>query len=382
MKVLHVVPSLAVSAGGPPTAVLGMAEALARAGLEVRVAATDHGGPRLKADAPYEVRLFHCRFCPWRWSPGLGQALDGAVRWADVVHVHTLWTYPVQAAGAACRRAGVPYLLRPAGMLDAWSMGQRRWRKRLYLAARERDTIRGAAALHWTSDAERARSAPYAGGVPDVTIPLGLAPAPDPPPAAGAFADRHPALRGRRVLLFLGRVHAKKRPDLVVEALPAVRARVPEAALVLAGHVDEPGYLAALRRRAAALGQDGALHVLGGLPPAEVAEALAAAAVVVLPSRQENFGLAVAESLDAGCPVIVTRAVALAPLVEESGAGWVVEPEPEAIATALLAALRDEPARLQRGARGRAAVRAAFSWASLAPRLVAAYESARGAGRA
>jgi len=381
VKVLHVVPSLARAAGGPPTAVLGMARALAAAGASVRVAATDHGGPQLRSDEAFELSLYRCRFCPWRWSPGLGRSLHGAVRWADVVHVHTLWTHPVQAAAAASRRAGVPYLLRPAGMLDAWSMGQRPWRKRAYLAAREQRTIRGAALLHWTSDEERERSSSWSGGAAGVVIPLGLPPTAADAGARERFFERHPALAGRRVVLFLGRVHAKKRPALIVEALPALRARVPQAALVVAGHVDEPAYLDALRRRAGELGQRDALHVLGDLPSVQVAEALAAADVLALPSQQENFGLAVAEALAAGVPVVITRAVALAPLVERHGAGWVVEPRAEEVAGALIAALQDEPQRAARGARGRAAARAELSWESVAPRLLAAYDQALAAPR-
>ena len=68
----------------------------------------------------FELHLFRCRFCPWRWGAGLGRWLAREVRWADVVHLHTLWTYPTWAAARASRRGGVPYVLRPAGMLEEW----------------------------------------------------------------------------------------------------------------------------------------------------------------------------------------------------------------------------------------------------------------------
>lgn len=374
MKVLHVVPTLSAAEGGPTTAVLGMAAALAEQGLDVRVVATGHGGAQAPEDGAVRVSVFRCRFCPWRWSPGMGRSLEEAVRWADLVHVHTLWTYPVQAAARACRRAGTPYVLRPAGMLDEWSLRQRAWKKRAYLALRESATIRGAAALHWTSGAERERSAAWADGVPALTIPLGLTPAAcaEPPPVSAFFA-RYPALEGRRPVLFLGRLHRKKRPDLVLEALPAVRRRFPEAALVLAGPVEDARYVAELRRRAEELGQSDAVHVLGALGAAEAREALAAAVALALPSRQENFGMAVAEAMAAGCPVVVTRDVALSAMVEAAGAGWVVEAEPDALAGALCEALGDEPARRRAGARAREAALRELAWRNVAPRLAAAY---------
>jgi len=377
VRVLHVVPHLAREMGGPVTAALGMAEALSSAGVDVRLAATDHGHPE-PARAGFELRLFRCRFCPWRWAPGLGRWLAREVRWADVVHLHTVWTYPTWAAARASWRAGVPYVLRPAGMLEEWSMGRRPWKKAAYVRLVESATIRRAAALHWTAAQERDRSARWTGGRPDMVVPLGVAAAAyDDLPPAGALARRFPALQGRRVLLYLGRVHPKKQPEVAIGALSRVRREFPDAALAIAGP-GERAYLDSLAALAEGQGVAGAVHFLGMLRGREVQEAYAGAAAFVLPSLQENFGLAAAEAMAAGCPVIVSPQVALAPLVASRGAGRVAEPTVPAVADALRGMLADEAGWRAAGQRGRALVLQRFTWPAVAGELIRAYERVLG----
>ena len=371
--------------GGAVTAALGMAEALSKAGVEVRLAATDHGHPE-PAPAGVDLRLFRCRFDPWRWAPAMGRWLAREARWADVAHLHTVWTYPTRAAARACWRAGVPYVLRPAGMLEEWSMGRRAWKKSLYVRLLESATIRRASALHWTSEQERERSARWAAGRPDVVVPLGLPPSAyaDLPPAE-AFGRRFPALQGRRVLLYLGRVHPKKQPEVAIGALALVRREVPNTVLAIAGP-GERRYLDSLAAMADAHGVAAAVHFLGMLRGREVQEACAGASVFLLPSLQENFGLAAAEAMAAGCPVVVTPQVALAPLVSSHGAGRVAEGDVTAVAEAVRGLLMDEPGRRVAGERARALVLQRFTWPAVAQELIRAYErvlgSARGTGPA
>jgi glycosyltransferase involved in cell wall biosynthesis len=366
--------------GGAVTAALGMAEALSAAGVEVRLAATDYGHPE-PAPRGVDLRLFPCRFAPWRWAPAMGRWLAREVPRADVVHLHTLWTYPTRAAARACACHGVPYVLRPAGMLEEWSMRRRAWKKALYTRLVESETIRGASALHWTTAQEQEQSARWAEGRPGLVVPLGLpACAYEGLPPAASFARRFPALHGRRVLLYLGRVHPKKQPEVAIRALARVRGEHPEAVLAIAGP-GERGYLDALAALAEAEGVAGAVHFLGMLRGPEVQEAYAGASVFLLPSLQENFGQAAAEAMAASCPVVVSPQVALAPLVSSHAAGRVAEASVPAVAEALRALLADEPARQAAGERARALVLERFTWPAVAGELIRAYERVRDAGR-
>jgi glycosyltransferase involved in cell wall biosynthesis len=162
-----------------------------------------------------------------------------------------------------------------------------------------------------------------------------------------------------------------------VAALPAV----PGAELVVAGN-DEEGLWPRLARQAAELGVAGRLRWIGPVAGADKAALLRGAALLVLPSRSENFGNVVLEAMAVGCPVVVTPEVGLAPAVAEAGAGRVVEGDPEPLAAALTELLADADGRSEMGRRGRAAA-ARFSWPAVAERMEEVYQeivSARGRG--
>src|SRR5581483_9454505 len=149
---------LCPATGGPVTTVLGLARTLAQVGHCVGIVATDFGAPEASWLDGVEARLFPCRYGPRRWSPELWGFLTREVSRWDIVSIHTLWQFPTFAAGVTCRRAGQRHVVTPHGMLDAWPLGQRRGRKRLYLAAVEGRTLRGADGLQASSEGERRKS--------------------------------------------------------------------------------------------------------------------------------------------------------------------------------------------------------------------------------
>ncbi|MGB9179676.1 MAG: glycosyltransferase [Pyrinomonadaceae bacterium] len=363
MKVLHIIPRLSFRCGGPVKAMIGMAEAQARAGLDLKILATDHwyeGHPEIEG---CEIKVFPCRFIHgWQLSPAFGRALPDELRWADVVNIHTMWSYTTLAAARACQRAGVPYILRPCGMLDVWSLSQKQWKKRLYAGLIERNNINRASSLWFTSEEERASARSFNYTCPDAVIPLGL------PlnsyaqlPPRGFFRERYPQLAGRRVALFLGRITPVKQLDVLLRAFKTVSADFPDAALVIAGP-DEDNHLSVLKQLVNELGMKNEVIFTGGLQGAEVQAALADAEMFVLPSLHENFGVAAVEAMASGIPVIVSDRVGLASYVSGARAGLVTPANERELAASLRAFLSDPALARRMGENGRHLALEKFTW--------------------
>ena len=385
MRVLHVIPSIAERYGGPSTAIRGMASALAARGIDVTVAATDGDGPG-RMDVPLDRQhvqegvsyRFFARSVPgeYKFSWPLTRWLRANVRSFDVVHAHALFSYSTLPACRFAFRHDRPVVLRPLGTLGAWSLSHRSWKKVPYLALVERRHLRNAAALHATSEQEAGALAALGYGAKTRIIPLGV-------PVVEGGLDGEPARPGRAAgatpfrLLFLSRLHPVKNLPVLFDALARIReARGPGIALTVAGDGDK-SYVDELRRRVDALGLADEIRFVGRLDGDEKAAAFDSADLFVLPSSHENFGIAAAEALARGVPVVLSRDVGIAPDVEQAGAGCVVAGDASSLASAI-AALVESPDRLIAMRRSALALaRARFSWNACAASLESLYEEIR-----
>ena len=395
LRVLHVITSLSKSQGGPAVALPLLARALAKTGVEVTIVTTDDDGRGKRLTVPpgepvttedgVAVLYFPKQTEFYRFSWGLTRWLWRHVREFDVVHIHALFTYTSTAAARIARWRGVPYVVRPLGVLNHWGMQNRRRRlKRWSTRLVELPILRGAARIHYTSRQERQEAvAAGAGDLPSVIIPLGIDTAsyldlPEPE----RFYARFPVAAGRRIVLFLSRIDAKKGLDLLLPAFAEVSRKHPASLLVVAGDGD-PEYVAELRAEAGhiGLGTDRILWT-GFIAGEEKKAALAAATIFVLPSYSENFGIAAAEALAAGVPGILTDQVAIATDAAETEAALVIRCDVHELTAAMDRLLTDEGTRalLRANAMRMAAER--FSLAAAGQSLRRLYESVKEPGEA
>jgi glycosyltransferase involved in cell wall biosynthesis len=299
------------------------------------------------------------------------------VREFDVVHIHALFSFPSIAAAWIAYWRHVPYIVRPLGTLAAYGMNKRRpWIKKLSLALIEAPILRRAAAVQFTSVAERdearALKIPFHG----VIIPLGI-PAPARGPATDLL-DPEIGRSGQRIILFLSRIDPKKNVEGLLRAFAKLDGAPAPIRLVIAGYGTAP-YAASLKELAHSLGIGHDVDWLGQVEGDRKAALLELADVFVLPSFSENFGIAAAEALLAGKPCILGRGVALAAEVEAAGAGRAVDPDPESIAIALRVMLSDEAMRLEMGRKGRLLAQHEYSTEKMADRLIELYRNISGA---
>lgn len=373
MRVLHVIRDLSRSTGGPVTALRGLADAQVDLGHEVSVVAGDIDDEKVlpsKAD----VHLVAAGRNAWRWSSAFRPKLAELVRQTDIVHAHMVWDYPVWEAATLARKFGKPFVLRPCGNLEAWSLQQSHLKKSLYLRLFGR-IVTSAAAAHLTSESEHVLSADALGDLPAFVIPLGvLTEGLESKDHGNSFLVKFPTLRDEKLVLFLGRLHAKKRPELLIEAF-ALSQSQRNFRLVLAGP-GHPEYLSSLRERARCLGLADRVTFTGQLLGSEVRDAYRAAAMFVLPSLQENFGIAVAEALAASCPVIISDRVGIAGEIKSASAGIICALDTVSIAEAIDRLAASDDLRSELGSNGRRLVLRKYTWPRAAEMTIEMYEQA------
>lgn len=379
MKVLHVVASYlpARRYGGTIVSVHGLCKALAARGHQVQVyttsvdgasnSAVPHGVPVTIDDVT--VHYFESRHLRRIYrSPELGQALRDHVHEFDVVHTHAIYLWPLWTAARAARRAGVPYVVSPRGMLEKDLIAQKSTLlKASLIAFIEKQTLEGAAAIHVTSRREAEEAADFGFNLPTVReVPNGVAmeSSSDVAISPGIAA----LVNGAPFVLFVGRINWKKGLDRLIAALP----HAGEVRLVIAGN-DEDDYQPTIEALATAAGVRDRVVFAGTVLGADKAALVTGARALVLPSYSENFGNVVLEAMAAGRPVIVTPEVGVADVVRDSGAGLVVPGSPDALGGAIASLVADPARGDEMGVRGRDTARR-YSWDSVAAQMERLYQ--------
>jgi glycosyltransferase involved in cell wall biosynthesis len=386
MRVLHVIPAVAPRYGGPSRAILEMCHALQARGIEPLIATTDADGTgrlpvELEKSLAYKgvPAVFFSR--QWseafKYSHPLARWMDEKVMEFDVVHIHAVFSHACLAAAKACRGHNVPYLVRPLGTLDPWSLRQKHLRKRLLWHVGARSMLQQATAIHYTTSEEQRLVETSLGLGRGIVIPLGVEEALlEVSSGAASFRCRYPSLEQEPYVLVLCRLHPKKGLELFLEVFLEVthEEEFRQWRLVIAGE-GEIGYVASLKRLVREQGGQDRVLFSGWLDGAEKAAALREAALMVLPSHQENFGLSVVEAMACGVPVLLSTQVNLAAEVETAGAGWTVPLERTALLEALAKALREDSERVRRGKAGHELVCHRFLWSAVAVELAALYDA-------
>lgn len=371
MRILHVIPSISPSRGGPSTLVKQLAEAQAKAGVEVTVATTDDDGPgrRWSPSARSEqregvlYRIFPRQLGFYSISLPMARWFNRNLRRFDAVHIHSLFSFPAVSAARAAIRNRVPFVVRPLGTLNAWGLGNRRpWLKRLSLRFVETPILEGARAVHFTSDQEREEAARLAIEHRPVVIPN---PVESAPPPTGE--------RDRDMVLFLGRIHRVKGLDLLLPAMAEVIRQRPSTRLVIAGDGD-PQLTADLHLAARELGIADHIEWLGAVSGPRKQRLFATAGLFVLPSYSENFGIAAGEALAAGVPLVVSNRVAIHREVTRAGAGLVVPCETMALAHAVERMLGDDDFARHCAEAGQRLAAERYSTAAVTSELIRLYQ--------
>jgi len=310
--------------GGPARSVPALCEGLAESGAGIEVFTTNANG-RARLNVALERRLvvdgvavtyFPLRHERYLYAPALLDALRQQVRRFDVVAIDALFSGLFEPAASICREAAVPYIVPPRGQLLPWALREKRWKKMLYLNLAGRRSLNAAAGIHCT-DSMEAEALQRAGvRAPAFVAPNGI--------EARATADGSSLRRelampdSSPLLLYAGRFHRVKRLDVAVATL----ASIPAAYLLLVGP-DEENLQASLRRQASSSGCADRLRFLPLQPGGAMLRVYAAADLFILPSDMESFGMAAAEAMASGLPLLASDHVPVGRWAVAANAGWV-----------------------------------------------------------
>lgn len=372
MEVALVIAGLDPSHGGPSYSVPRLATALAANGLRPIILSVGDAGSAGQANTqffPQSWRQFPV-LANLRLSSGLKLAFGQYAISADLLHVHGLWLMPNVYAGRAAKRAGKPLIVSPRGMVALAALGFSRRRKAIFWRLLQGPAYAEAALWHATSSAEAADIRAFGVQCPIAVIPNGI----DLPQQLAIHADT----ADRRTVLFLSRLHPKKNLPNLLEAWGRIAAEHPDWDLVIAGP-DEGGHSAQLKAQVASKAIP-RVQFPGPIYGAAKDHLINHSDLFVLPTRNENFGIAVAEALAAGVPAIVTKGAPWHGL-EAERAGWWIDHGVAALEAALRTAMALPAAeRRAMGLRGRAWMARDFSWDRIARDMTATYNWVLGGG--
>ena len=330
MKILHVIPSVNPEAGGPGEGLRQWGTKAATLGHSVEVATLDAPGQPFLNTFPLQAHPLGPSKGFYRYNDKLVPWLKANAERYDAIVVNGIWQYHSFGVWRALRGSGKPYYVFTHGMLDPWFRRQyplKHAKKWLYWPWADYRVLRDARAVLFTSEEERlqARESFWLYRANERVVAYGTSgPPADSVRALETFHAQFPQLRGKRFLIFLGRIHEKKGCDLLIRAFAEQASRQGDLMLVMAGP-DQTGWAASLKETARQLGVAERIEWIGMVRGDLKWGALHASEAFVLPSHQENFGIAVVEALACAKPVLISNKVNIWREIEQDGAGIVAD---------------------------------------------------------
>ena len=358
MKVLHYIPSLAISTGGVAAYISVLSAELGKL-VELHIVTSDEG--RTEVETPNAVvhRIRTGLLCYFSAKKILSELRP------ELVHINGCWQPQLAFFQRAAQSLRIPVVLSPHGMLEPWIVKRHYWtRKWPAIQLYQRGLVKRADYLHATADTEKDNLLRLGWNSHIAVIPNAV------------NIEELPLKdnwRTKRRIAFMSRLHVKKGIELLLEALSHLKHDLDGYEVIIAGE-GEPDYVETLKKAAISFGLSEVVKFVGGVYGAEKVSLLQSADFFVLPTYSENFGIVVAEALACGTPVITTHGTPWREL-EENECGWYIPIGANALEETLKKAISVKEKNLERmGRNGRYLVESSFSSQGVALRFLQLYK--------
>lgn len=355
MRILHVVHGIGRELGGVTTAVEGLVGLERRIGCDSSILALQRPGRGGESsDLPAQVHLHPYSF-PARFSnsnSALGW-LDQSIRGFDLTVLHSTWFILIHRTARVCSQKGTPFVLWSHGSLDPFDLRKKSLAKKILGPLIVRGTLERSGGVMCASQEEADRLETYGAAVERWVVPLPVE-APEGGGDRSRFRAKYALGPNQPVFLFMGRIDYKKGLNLVLPALKQLRDAGSNARLIIAGS-SMGGYGDRVRAWVDELDLASAVTFAGFLSGGDKLDAMAGCDCFVLPSMNENFGIAIVECLRAGLPVLTSDNVYIWRDIVPMGAGWLCQYSVDSVRRAMEAVVSEVCEGISRASEARLA---------------------------
>jgi glycosyltransferase involved in cell wall biosynthesis len=380
MRILFFIPYTSSNYGGTSIVAKSLAREIKNYDISIDLISTNASGNE-KLDVPleqwiengsYRTQYFSC----WHRndlivSNSLLKWLKRNIHSYDVVHTHTIWSPLVSSIQRICRSKGKPYISTPHGMLEPWILSSKSWKKKPYLKLVEQPALQKAAYIQAIAPEEE-RTIRKLGFKNVITAPNGInrkdfefLQSPE------IFYEQFPETRGKKIILFLGRLHPKKGLDLLAPAFSRIHHSFPDTHLVIAGP-DNSNFLETAKGYFSDVNCLNSVTFTGLLNGDLKYSALAASTLYVAPSYSEGFSMSILEGMASGLPCVITNTCNFP---EASHVAYIVNVDTEHIYKAMFSILNDKEGSKELGNQARDFIFKNYTWELSAKKLINCYES-------
>lgn len=365
MHVVHVIDGLASAAGGTSRAVCDLTTHLSQISsceCSIYTLPADRKelkcGPQVTIERSSNPSFFKQRNSVWDDLSRIHNRTP-----IDIIHTNGMWSPFVHFVASFARKNGIKQIATPHGMLEPWSLSQKKWKKKIAWWLYQKHDLKTADAIQVTAQSE-AESMRKLGLDNFIIVPNGVEVRPLP--------QRH---QRQQTALFLSRVHPKKGIPTLLRAWKRLNRNDWQLKIVGPGDKD---YLQKIQRQIDKTFLDSSVQLLPAVEGHEKDRQYESASIFVLPTHSENFGIVIAEALERELPVITTTGTPWTQL-DIIGCGWCIELNEDNLLDALVQATNATPEILcQMGQAGRTHIEQNFTWPAVAANLFRNYQEILG----
>lgn len=376
MKVLHFITSISLKGGGPSRSVPMLVKGLAEVDVDITLMtfrsddmnthALDGTSAKLKVleegVTAKEIEEFI-----------LAEKFD-------LIQMQSMWAKSYHQVAQIARKHNIPYLITPRGMLEPWSLSQKKWKKKIALMLYQMNDLQKAACIFTTAEMEAQHVRELGVKVPMSVIPNGI--------ETDGYACRTSMEGVKKQILFLSRVHVKKGIELLIDAFAHLHKDFSEWSVVIVGN-GETDYIESLKQKVKSLKLENCINILPPVFGDAKTKLYQQSSLFCLPSYSENFGMVIAEAMSCGVPAITTNGTpwqllngdyttmgaSLDMLGDDQRTGWCIELSVENLEKTLREAMSIDPVTLYKmGQRGSRMINENFNYRSVAKKTRRLYE--------